>query len=141
MVHQRDRPPGTLDHAHRLTTLEKIQANFSNFSAFHYRSQLLPARLPDEEVWETEMTLLEDAFCTEPDDQTAWWYHALLLDHYADKGLSPERLEAQADLLRELLGDVPDGKWILLGLHRVAQVLNSDPEESIRQKATAKCMV
>ena len=33
----------------------------------------------DDDILEQEMQLIEDAICTEPDDQTAWWYHKLLL--------------------------------------------------------------
>jgi geranylgeranyl transferase type-2 subunit alpha len=72
-------------------TRAKIKENFSNFSAFHYRSQLLPFRLAlllhgddsstmvVKDLIEEELALVEDAICTEPDDQTAWWYHAALL--------------------------------------------------------------
>ena len=74
-------------------TQTKIQDNFSNFSAFYYRSQLLPLLHQMEKAttttttetgmtdrMEEEFQLVENAMCTEPDDQTAWWYHAILLD-------------------------------------------------------------
>jgi len=75
-------------------TTSKIQQNFSNFSAFHYRSQLLDHYylstntndddIDNEEIMdqtiEEEFQLIENGICTEPDDQTCWWYHAILLD-------------------------------------------------------------
>ncbi|KAL7490296.1 hypothetical protein ACHAW6_016050 [Cyclotella cf. meneghiniana] len=87
-------------------TTSKIQDNFSNGSAFHYRSKLIPivldARLasslgssdegcantisPAEkqgailtmarEEWED---ILLNAIFTEPDDQTPWWYHRFIV--------------------------------------------------------------
>jgi geranylgeranyl transferase type-2 subunit alpha len=84
-------------------TTSKIHDNFSNGSAFHYRSKLLPlilesrlmasstASLGDEgnrnnrydailtlarEEWES---ILLNAIFTEPDDQTPWWYHRFIV--------------------------------------------------------------
>eukprot|EP00956_Cyclotella_meneghiniana_P023756 scaffold46837_cov63-Cyclotella_meneghiniana.AAC.2 len=83
-------------------TTSKIQDNFSNGSAFHYRSKLIPlmleTRLAGSEnsandsnklviMWdeiilmareEWEDTLLNAVF-TEPDDQTPWWYHRFIV--------------------------------------------------------------
>jgi geranylgeranyl transferase type-2 subunit alpha len=121
-------------------THSKIQDNFSNFSAFHYRSQLLPLIVKEQPdpvaFWKDELQLVEDAICTEPDDQTAWWYHALLLLQEEEEDGSShlpiseltERLQEQAALLRELLDESP-GKWVLLGLHRVLKVLHIHPDE------------
>ena len=82
-------------------TTGKIQDNFSNFSAFYYRSQLLPRylRIADDtlSVWQEELQLIENAVCTEPDDQTAWWYQALLFPY--DDTLFP--LEALRERLLE----------------------------------------
>ena len=145
-------------------TQTKIQDNFSNFSAFYYRSQLLPILHQMEKAtatnetamtdrMEEEFQLVENAMCTEPDDQTAWWYHAILLDFIVANEASPNiagndssnnedkasatenavdyyknRLQQQAELLRELLAEEASeaaggGKWILLGLHRILHVL------------------
>jgi geranylgeranyl transferase type-2 subunit alpha len=140
-------------------TTQKIQDNFSNFSAFHYRSQLLElmvssasvmvnvgssssshqSRPKKSELVETELQLVENAMCTEPDDQTAWWYHAFLLHWIADdndnndnvKEQYQSRLLEQADLLRELLEEAP-GKWVLLGLHRLLEFLNEQPAERVQ---------
>ncbi|CAJ1953497.1 unnamed protein product [Cylindrotheca closterium] len=110
-------------------THQKIQHNFSNFSAFHYRSQLLPrmiAQKGDEAaILEEELQVVENAIFTEPDDQTAWWYHKLLLLEYK---FEPSRLEEQAEMLRELLEDSP-GKWVLVGLFEILSVLGTRKEE------------
>lgn len=82
----------------------KIRDNFSNFSAFHYRSKLLPVLLTLKQQQRTattaaadndthdnvsqylqsviaaEFELVANAVFTEPDDQTAWWYQRFLLD-------------------------------------------------------------
>jgi len=85
-------------------TTSKIQDNFSNGSAFHYRSKLLPIVLESRlgtsdqgtasntadclfkkqntiltlarEEWEE---ILLNAIFTEPDDQTPWWYHRFIV--------------------------------------------------------------
>ncbi|KAL7529697.1 hypothetical protein ACHAWF_003085 [Thalassiosira exigua] len=85
-------------------TTAKIQDNFSNGSAFHYRSKLLPLILEsqlssaDDEEGGTDdpspserssamVSLARDewerivlnAVFTEPDDQTPWWYHRFVV--------------------------------------------------------------
>jgi hypothetical protein len=83
-------------------TSSKIQDNFSNGSAFHYRSKLisivLEARLAsDDETLDNATRLLRkqekilsmareeweeillNAIFTEPDDQTPWWYHRFIV--------------------------------------------------------------
>ena len=59
---------------------EKIDENFSNYSAFHHRSvyiQKLGKNASD--MVEAEFSIIENAIYTEPDDQSAWWYHQFLL--------------------------------------------------------------
>lgn len=125
-------------------TTQKIQENFSNFSAFFYRSQLLvplsllTATTTNDEAsassavinWEEELQLIENAVCTEPDDQTAWWYQALLfsMDQFPVVDLKA-RLLQQADLLRELLQDSPNSKWIWMGLHRILEAVGENVDE------------
>ncbi|KAI3631824.1 hypothetical protein MIR68_010297 [Amoeboaphelidium protococcarum] len=48
--------------------LTKIKANFSNYSAWHYRSKMQSSPLVDLE-------LVQNALFTSPDDQAAWFYH------------------------------------------------------------------
>ncbi|VIO88477.1 Protein prenyltransferase alpha subunit repeat containing protein [Brugia malayi] len=64
-----------------------INANFSNYSSWHYRSSLLPSLFPDTENQLTvdkptlynEYRKLENAFFTDPEDQSAWIFAEWLL--------------------------------------------------------------
>ncbi len=77
-------------------TSEKVYQNFSNGSAFHYRSKLLPlisyynnseelisADLTQKKTrsdWvQEELELIRNAIFTEPDDQTSWWYFRFII--------------------------------------------------------------
>jgi geranylgeranyl transferase type-2 subunit alpha len=66
-----------------------IKKNFSNFSAWHYRSKLMPILyekavnrgnylIPFEKIKE-DLALLKHAFFTDPKDQSPWNYHEWLL--------------------------------------------------------------
>lgn len=64
-------------------TLSKIQQNFSNFSAWHYRSSLFTEAdneklLDFKNKWHEEYGLVQDAIFTDPTDQSAWFYHKWL---------------------------------------------------------------
>jgi hypothetical protein len=116
-------------------TTQKIRDNFSNFSALHYRSQLLPI-LHGKSI-ATELTnVVHNAICTEPDDQTAWWYQSFLLQYAATadaasssssgggdgnnrRRLDDQVLDEHIRLLRELQEETDhQSKWVLLGLLR-----------------------
>ena len=108
-------------------TEQKIRDNFSNFSAFHYRSQLYPLMLLAQEqqvllllLLQPEFELIANAVCTEPDDQTAWWYQAFVLQTTAaadDDDVLPIVLADHIELLRELRTETESkSKWVLLGL-------------------------
>jgi geranylgeranyl transferase type-2 subunit alpha len=94
-------------------TAEKIQQNFSNGSAFHYRTKLLP-HIGGKISLANELELVHSAIFTEPDDQTAWWYLEFLLENYTVD------LEAEKMLLEELLeAEGGESKWALLGMYQV----------------------
>uniref|UniRef100_A0A8R1XV31 Geranylgeranyl transferase type-2 subunit alpha n=1 Tax=Onchocerca volvulus TaxID=6282 RepID=A0A8R1XV31_ONCVO len=64
-----------------------IDANFSNYSSWHYRASLLPSLFPDPEkqmivnqqTLYNEYQKLQNAFFTDPEDQSAWIYAEWLL--------------------------------------------------------------
>lgn len=127
-------------------TKTKIVQNFSNFSAFHYRSKLYPLvfllQTTAQATCETkskkektlsflrgELTLVENAIFTEPDDQTAWWYQYFLLQQqqsWQDPSWQDHVLPVWKEhemKLQELAEEVPNSKWVVLGLFHCNQML------------------
>ncbi|CAG8523710.1 4132_t:CDS:10, partial [Ambispora gerdemannii] len=68
-------------------TTTKINQNFSNYSAWHQRSKLLPSLFQEKNMTEDEkkalidkeFDLVKSAIYTDPDDQSAWLYHLWLV--------------------------------------------------------------
>lgn len=131
---------------------DKIAENFSNYSAFHHRSifiKLLPSVqhflnniLKDptndnyfkefENIITQEFTIIENAVFTEPDDQSAWWYHQFLLswlktsfEFYSTEAQQStycfiqfyvKILISQKNLIQNLLDLENKNKWALVSL-------------------------
>lgn len=92
---------------------EKIQKNFSNYSSWHYRSQLLPILHPHETdssrpILEAklreELELVITAAFTDPNDSSAWFYQRWLL------GYSDPKFELAAVKITENLAVISFAK-------------------------------
>ena len=160
-------------------TSERIEKNFSNCSAFHYRSKLIDMVLDAElrdggftDAGETkpdcyqkrlnmarrELEIVQSAVFTEPDDQTAWWYHRFAVAWARPGGADSWSNEADAADAREAYAELIDGeiesmrelieaeggkcKWGLMALHMLltemlTQELDLDEEESEEMLAEA----
>ena len=113
-------------------TSQKIQENFSNYSAFQWRSVYIQSlSVPITDMIPLELTLVENAIYTEPDDQSAWWYLQFLCD-WARKQVAQqvvgvewyiELLERQVNLIEDLLTVEETSKWALVSLSELLGLL------------------
>ncbi|WFD44801.1 protein geranylgeranyltransferase type II [Malassezia psittaci] len=105
-------------------TLHKIESNFSNFSAWHYRSKLLPRVWDAKQLGESdrakerdqEFELLQQAMYTDPNDQSIWIYHSWLMS----QAPSQQLLCDQIHVIEELAELEPDSKCTQRNSHRVS---------------------
>ncbi|EPQ29381.1 uncharacterized protein PFL1_03136 [Pseudozyma flocculosa PF-1] len=98
-------------------TLRKIEANISNFSAWHQRTKLLPP-IWDAKGWDEdqrrkardqEYELVKQAMYTDPADQSVWIYHRWLVEQDPAASILVREIEA----IEELLDLEPDSKWCM----------------------------
>ncbi|KAK9458126.1 hypothetical protein V1511DRAFT_491824 [Dipodascopsis uninucleata] len=108
-------------------TTSKINSNFSNFSAWHNRTKLIPRMIAEDpslssrELLKSEVALITQAIYTDPDDQSVWLYHRWLLtspdivpDFTKDEKETLIRNEIKSIL--QLYEVEPDSKWCLQSL-------------------------
>mmetsp|Transcript_21422 Transcript_21422/g.65438 ORF Transcript_21422/g.65438 Transcript_21422/m.65438 type:complete len:345 (-) Transcript_21422:44-1078(-) len=108
-------------------TQDRLDVNFSNYSAFHERSQVLPRLEAYREdplaVLAEELMLVQNITVTEPEDQSAWWYYrfllAALLQVEAEDGVKLTALRGEQQNLRDLLELETDCKWALVMLAHI----------------------
>jgi len=104
-------------------TTKKIEQNFSNYSAWHQRSALIPLihkgdNVALERALEAEFEYVKNAFYTEPSDQSIWIYHRWLVDKTGELyAPTPDKyknlLTRELEMCDELLQVAPDSKWAL----------------------------
>ncbi|GAA5823785.1 hypothetical protein JCM11251_003293 [Rhodosporidiobolus azoricus] len=116
---QRTKPlPHPTTESELAFTTRKISANFSNFSAWHYRTKML-AKLWTEKGWgpeaaerlkrvDEEFDTVKQAIWSDPNDQSAWLYHRWLVGD----GTTPI-VRREIEGIEELLEEEPDSRWCL----------------------------
>lgn len=97
----------------------KINDDFANYSAWHHRSALLPqihTQGPDAFLAD-ELQFVRQAFYTEPDVQSAWFYHRWLLAGAPARGrkavVVDGLLEQELMACEELLTIEPEARYAL----------------------------
>lgn len=125
-------------------TTKKVEDNFSNYSAWHQRSVLLPLLFENDQegfkqALQEEFELIKNAFYTEPNDQSAWFYHRWLRFQYCGQDLKNfkkkenlELLQKEVESLKELLKEEPNAKWVILTITQMLQEIgNPDDQKQI----------
>jgi len=104
-------------------TMNKVEQNFSNYSSWHHRSYLLqkvleeePSNLVITSVLNSELELVQNAFYTSPEDQSAWFYHRWLIGMTKKHNASNFASIVQQELekVEGLLEEEPNSKWATL---------------------------
>ena len=97
------KPPRTPQDELKFTQ-KKIEANFSNFSAWHCRTTVLGGlwdALPAEEVHKAqddEFEFVRQALWTDPSDQSGWLYHRWLVAGRGGESISSICWVAEVEL-------------------------------------------
>lgn len=117
--------------------LRKIESNFSNFSAWHQRTKLLPHLWTAQQLTQpqidlridTELELVKQAMYTDPSDQSVWFYHRWLIDQVTE-GKQEETskrkvkvLEEEVATIEELFELEPESKWCAISLAHLHTLL------------------
>lgn len=134
---------------------DKINEDFANYSAWHHRSALLPKiyRAGPQSFLSKELHFVRQAFYTEPEVQSAWFYHRWLLGGAPARGkkavIDNDLLEDELVACEELIAIEPEARYalqtkvsLLLSLGRGSDALStldalerlvSDNAESVSQ--------
>lgn len=122
-------------------TAQKIEQNFSNYSALHHRTITLPDPLTADVLFD-EIGLVQQAVFTEPDDQSAWFYYRWLVTSMVELVESSVEdaagfLKSQVQWLDELLEMESEAKWVIVTLadlhSRLGSMEVNGREESKKQ--------
>ncbi|ETI54114.1 hypothetical protein F443_03032 [Phytophthora nicotianae P1569] len=124
-------------------TTQKIEQNFSNYSALHHRSITLPDPLTADVLFD-EIGLVQQAVFTEPDDQSAWFYYRWLLTSMVELVESSAEdaagfLKSQVQWLDELLEMENEAKWVVVTLadlhYRLGAITDVSGWEEAKKKS------
>ena len=112
--------------------LEKLDANFSNYSALHELTHRFPSFTKDQA--QVHLDLVAQAIFTEPDDQSAWWYQETLVRKLKndDEEIRP-LIDAHLEALAQLRDLEPTCKWPLVALIRFKKLLYTDNKEEVNE--------
>lgn len=127
-------------------TTKKIQENFSNYSAFHQRSKYLQFTVVEGDlnaVLEGELSLVENAIFTEPDDQSGWWYQQFLFTWFqhqlpADNAALVIMASKQIILVESLLELEPNSRWAMNSLIFLMDISKSADYKARRNELLTK---
>jgi len=127
-------------------TTRKINQNFSNYSAWHYRSKFYPLVLKDSSngqscyltgsLLEKELDFVQQAFYTEPEDQSTWLYYRWLLHQHKESGEGNHMALIQQEIgrMEALLEAEPNCKYALLQL----ALLLTQEDKSVESREKAR---
>mmetsp|Transcript_6765 Transcript_6765/g.8401 ORF Transcript_6765/g.8401 Transcript_6765/m.8401 type:complete len:330 (-) Transcript_6765:83-1072(-) len=112
-------------------TTNLIEENFSNYSAWHQRSKLLPLIYTEREEYlaaiSEELEIIKNAFYTMPNDSSAWFYHRWLINENPTKEIIEQELKGLEELM-EILETDEEKKWPQLTMVFLLRHLNEqDP--------------
>lgn len=138
-------------------TTKRLQSNFSNFSAWHNRSELIPKLVTlrsldttaRKEFLDAEFEYINGAINLSPEDQSLWYYHQFLVANITNTdtatSIVPDLSTADrvADIQREiegikdLLEDYTDVNWIYVSLLEyslaICRLEKQSPKENLTE--------
>ncbi|RLN88960.1 hypothetical protein BBJ28_00007812 [Nothophytophthora sp. Chile5] len=124
-------------------TTQKIEQNFSNYSALHHRSIVLPDPLTADVLFD-EIGTVQQAVFTEPDDQSAWFYYRWLLTSMMELVESSAEdaagfLRSQVQWMDELIEMEANAKWVIVTLadlyYRIGAIDSVGGAEEAKKKS------
>lgn len=116
----------------------QINANFSNYSAWHHRSVIFSTYSSNEIISnaKSEFEWLLNAFFTDPSDQSAWIYYRWLLNicnksfnELEKKNEWIELVKEQFEMINELNEMQENEKWVMFTLIELHQVVKENEKD------------